>query len=347
MGVLVSVIVPVYNTELYLMECVRSILCQTYANIEVILVDDGSTDLSGKICDEFAERDNRVHTFHRKNSGVGATRNFGISVASGKYILFVDSDDLCRNNMIEKFLEAAMRLPDKSLVVCSIGVFSKTMDIKRVITKGNANYSITDYLEKIVLKTKIGQFCGGPYNKLFLKEIIDDNKLLFEPDMNYAEDFCFNMKYLKYIDNVMLLEDDLYLYRENTTNSLTFRNYHNFNKERYWEQRKKAFQAFESTFLTYNLVEKNKKVINELLIRFIISTIKMTCKFSKDRKEAIGFISKVCQEPLCKERINDVIGLSCGDKIRKILIKYRLSYVLFWLETTRYGVAQILWRGRG
>lgn len=90
---MVSIIVPVYNVEEYLSECVDSVLNQTYSDIEVILVDDGSTDQSGNICDEYAEMDSRIKVIHKKNEGVSAARNTGIETASGERIIFVDSDD--------------------------------------------------------------------------------------------------------------------------------------------------------------------------------------------------------------------------------------------------------------
>lgn len=100
----VSVVVPVYNVEEYLEECIDSILNQTYPNIELILVDDGSVDKSGYICDQYALADDRIHVVHKKNSGVSESRNTGISVASGEFICFVDSDDWIDSNMIECFL---------------------------------------------------------------------------------------------------------------------------------------------------------------------------------------------------------------------------------------------------
>ncbi len=89
----ISIIVPVYNVEKYLKECIESILSQTYKNIEIILIDDGSTDNSGKICDEYLKKDSRVKVIHKENGGLSDARNTGIEIASGKYIGFVDSDD--------------------------------------------------------------------------------------------------------------------------------------------------------------------------------------------------------------------------------------------------------------
>lgn len=104
---LISVIIPVYNVEKYLHECVDSVLRQTYKNLEIILVDDGSTDSSGKICDEYAEKDNRIIVIHKKNEGPSKTRNAGLERATGKYIYFLDSDDYIENNALELLFNIA------------------------------------------------------------------------------------------------------------------------------------------------------------------------------------------------------------------------------------------------
>ena len=105
---LVSVIIPVFNVEKYLSSCVNSVLNQSYTNLEIILVDDGSTDNSGSLCDEFQKRDDRVKVYHKPNEGLGYTRNFGIDHASGKYIMLLDSDDYIELEMIQRMYDRAI-----------------------------------------------------------------------------------------------------------------------------------------------------------------------------------------------------------------------------------------------
>ena len=116
---IISIIVPVYNTERYLDQCVRSLLCQTYGDLEIILVNDGSTDHSGKLCDAFAEQDSRVIVLHKENGGLSDARNAGLDMASGQYISFIDSDDFVAENMYERML-AAMEAHSADLVVCDL-----------------------------------------------------------------------------------------------------------------------------------------------------------------------------------------------------------------------------------
>ena len=106
MNPLISFIIPVYNVEKYLAQCIESVLVQSHDNIEIILVDDGSTDKSGEICDNFSKTDNRVRVIHQENRGASAARNAGLGIAKGNYIAFIDSDDYVSPSMAEKLLDA-------------------------------------------------------------------------------------------------------------------------------------------------------------------------------------------------------------------------------------------------
>ena len=103
-GDLISVVIPVYNVGLYLERCLNSVVYQTYTNLEIVLIDDGSTDESGLICDEWAQKDNRIRVIHKKNGGLSDARNYGIKEAHGDYLMFVDSDDAIALSMIQKVL---------------------------------------------------------------------------------------------------------------------------------------------------------------------------------------------------------------------------------------------------
>ena len=120
---LISVIVPVYNVEKYLEECVKSIIRQTYKNIEILLIDDGSTDNSGKVCDDFAESDKRIKVFHKKNGGLSDARNYGVENASGKYVMFVDSDDIVAESIIEILYHMIVADKDLKLTACRLAHF--------------------------------------------------------------------------------------------------------------------------------------------------------------------------------------------------------------------------------
>lgn len=168
---LISVIVPIYNVEKWLRDCVKSILNQTYKNLEIILIDDGSTDRCGQICDQFLEKDSRIKVFHKANGGLSDARNYGLSQASGKYICFVDSDDYIEENMIEK-LYLAIRKSDAEVAVCNFlyqyEVLGKTPDPysyqieKEKVLTGK---------EFILLKNQKCVFCVVAWNKLYRRDV--------------------------------------------------------------------------------------------------------------------------------------------------------------------------------
>ena len=128
---LISVIVPVYNVESYLRRCVESIIVQTYPDLDIILVNDGSSDASGAICDEYALRDSRIRSFHVKNGGVSTARNYGIEHARGQFIVFVDGDDFIHCQMIERLYTAICDGMDIAICSCSYirdGIGEKKID---------------------------------------------------------------------------------------------------------------------------------------------------------------------------------------------------------------------------
>lgn len=124
----ISVIIPVYNVEKYLRECVDSVLAQTYTNLEIMLIDDGSTDSSGEICDEYAGKDGRIRVIHQKNGGVSTARNYGIEHSSGDYLIFMDSDDIMHPQYVQMMLEAAQKTGCQ-MVVCDFQRFQNTSEL--------------------------------------------------------------------------------------------------------------------------------------------------------------------------------------------------------------------------
>lgn len=107
-SLLISIIIPIYNVERYLPKCLNSVICQTYSNLDIVLVDDGSSDKSGIICDEYAQKDSRIQVLHKKNEGVDKARFSGLNIANGDYVIFVDSDDwLCDNDILRKMVVKA------------------------------------------------------------------------------------------------------------------------------------------------------------------------------------------------------------------------------------------------
>ena len=185
----ISVIVPVYNAEKYLRECLDSIVNQTYKNIEIILVDDGSTDGSGAICDEYADKDVRIKVYHIPNGGVSNARNLGIDNANGEYLMFVDSDDEVSRDCIEK-LYCAIEYKEQDLV---IGNFCDVYENRKIIQ--HENLSIIGNLQDDYANIRI--LLQGPWGKLYRSEILKKNKIRFRVDISLTEDQIFNYDFLK------------------------------------------------------------------------------------------------------------------------------------------------------
>lgn len=169
---LISVIVPIYKVEKYLNKCVKSIINQTYKNLEIILVDDGSPDNCGKICDKLAERDDRIRIIHKKNGGLSSARNAGIEIANGEYIGFVDSDDYIKEDMYEILLNLIKKY-DADVSICNLYDVIDGNECIRNKENGIREYSRLDILKEVLLDKNIQSYA---WNKLYEKELFDEIK---------------------------------------------------------------------------------------------------------------------------------------------------------------------------
>lgn len=208
---LVSIIVPVFNVEEYLDDCINSILNQTYKNIEVILVDDGSTDNSGKICDLLGQKNNKVKVFHNNNNGVSYTRNYAIRMTTGKYILPVDGDDIIADTYVEKAVNILEKNDSIGIVYCRANFFGKI----------NGEWELPDYsIGKMLLNNII--FVTAFFRK-------DDWEIVggFNEDMKYGiEDYDFWLSILELKREVYKIPEILFYYRiRNNSRSREFEKY--------------------------------------------------------------------------------------------------------------------------
>lgn len=211
---LISIIVPVYNVEQYLRRCLDSILEQTFTDFELILVDDGSTDQCRIICDEYAEYDKRVIVIHKHNEGVSNARNSGIEIASGKYIMFCDSDDSWKQDVLKKLVDInATDAYDSILFNCERIDNGKSIG-KSNFEKGLFVFDNEEKKYKYLLEKLMGYKHGHEvWLKMFKNEIIQKYKIRFCTTCNnYAEDYAFVASYTLFSRNVLCIEDVLYNY---------------------------------------------------------------------------------------------------------------------------------------
>lgn len=188
-----SIIIPVYNTERYLLECLNSIFVPKYDDFEVILIDDGSTDDSGKICDDFARQHSNVIVFHEKNHGVSFARNLGMKNAKGNYIMFVDSDDTLKTN----WTEVLENINDKDIYFIDERIDENENDIlKYVVGRNDRNIIIS-----------------APTSKIYHKEFLEKNNIKFEEEIIHGEDMLFLLTILCNTKRIGIISKGIYNYR--------------------------------------------------------------------------------------------------------------------------------------
>ena len=214
-----SIIVPVYNAGALLEKCAGTILKQTYTDFELILVNDGSSDDSGKICDSLAQQDNRVIVVHKENGGAGSARNAGLAQAQGKYVAFPDADDFCKENMYQVMMEC-MHHDEIDLLLCSYesGKIDSDGQFKLEQTQNLFNESALAVESAREIWFKIRRLnislLNTPWNKIYRKDIIDKFHLRF-PNERRAQDAIFNIRYYNHIKSIRVIDCPLYQYNTN------------------------------------------------------------------------------------------------------------------------------------
>ena len=174
---LITVVVPIYNVEVYLEQCIRSVLAQTYENFELLLVDDGSKDKSGEIVDRLAQTDRRIVPFHQKNQGVAAARNTGLDHSKGRYAAFLDGDDWYHPDFLEK-MEAALEAGDGQLASCCF----EAVGVEHPPQVKTLKAAVVDRREAMQLLMGYNSFNGYIWNKLFDLQLIRENDIRFHAD---------------------------------------------------------------------------------------------------------------------------------------------------------------------
>ena len=217
--VLISVIVPIYKVEKYLDRCIKSIINQTYKNLEIILVDDGSPDNCPKMCDNWAKRDKRIKVIHKENGGVSSARNVGLDNSTGEYIGFVDSDDYIDNTMYEKMLKL-LKKENADMCFCDITVLELNGEINNCHFNTKPIQNKKEFLENIY---KINCLNFAIWNKLIRKDLID--KIKFSEDIYIKEDVLFLFECINNLNKVSYIKENLYFYDMRETSALHKVNY--------------------------------------------------------------------------------------------------------------------------
>lgn len=205
----ISVIVPVYNVEKYLPRCIDSILSQTFTDFELLLIDDGSPDNCGKICDEYAAKDSRVKVFHKSNGGVSSARNLGLDNAQGEWITFIDSDDYIEQGFlfIPEIVSEDLLIQDYKHI--NVGKTKQYEFLPLVISSPQMQCFINENMNKVIFRV--------PWAKFFKRSIIVDNSLRFLNGVKIGEDTLFVYDYLSFTTSVRYLNRSKYVYVDGCT----------------------------------------------------------------------------------------------------------------------------------
>lgn len=302
---LISVIIPVYNVEEYLEQCLQSLMKQTYTNLEIILIDDGSTDLSGEICDKYAKLDRRIVVTHQLNKGVSFSRNLGISMAQGELVGFVDADDI----IAEEFFEILYKnLIDYNADVSICNFYFREAEIGNEMEDKVRELSKNELLKEIFLHDRIR---GYLYNKLYKKEICIRARML--ENLNVCEDLYYLCEVIHEDTKIVYDEKKLYFTRI-SEGSLTRTVDNLFDKQ----GRLKYIEVLET--ISKDFFDKDAEVKNIIKIhtgRLIIGALQQLYDLSNGRDNRKKYLRKEFRK--CKNVI-----ISC----REVGLKSKLSMLM-------------------
>lgn len=210
MDVLISIIIPVFNVEKYLTECLESVINQTYKKIEVLLIDDGSTDESGRICDDFAEKDSRIKVIHKENQGVSSARNKGLDLAQGEYITFIDSDDFVSSEYIEEMYKTIREDISTEIVMCNFAHFKNGAIVESneilpdCVDLSRDNKDCKEFLSRffcISKRTIFGSACRILWKKNIINQCRFHTNITISEDLLFVLQTFFNAKKLKSVSH--------------------------------------------------------------------------------------------------------------------------------------------------
>lgn len=293
----ISIIVPVYNVEKYIDNCINSILNQRFKNFELLLIDDGSTDKSGEICDIYSQNDTRIKVFHQVNKGPSATRNLGISLSKGEYIGFVDSDDTINKEMYEEMYNLAID-NNYDMVACGYKEVNYENESEyEFIRPLNGYYELVGDNIKIVLESLLckNQILGYPSlcNKLYRKDIIIKNNISIKENIKIAEDLCFNIQILDKANKIGSVNKVLYEYRRININSIMNSKNNLYLK---FEACKEMLNVLEKSHISREVYLKCLKYENSSIITSYVGLIKSSVLSNKNLYQNHRFIKNLVVE---------------------------------------------------
>lgn len=266
----ISVIIPIYNAEEYLEACLQSLRAQSFSTFEAWLIDDGSQDKSGIICDTYQSQDTRFHVVHKSNGGVSSARNIGLEKANGEWICFVDSDDTLEKNYLQTLYQS---IGEKKDILIIQGFNTYTPDGKSTSRLFNHHFYSAAEIYKTFQNSNLNR-CGFPFGKLYNRDIIRQNHIRFNEQIHYAEDVIFMLTYLCHSSAIQTVSGANYNYFIRNNSSLSQRIFSFESEYTCYQTYLACLGKLEQRF---NLPEtstlKAKNVISEYLIRRSVGSL--------------------------------------------------------------------------
>lgn len=329
---LISVIMPVYNARQYIEKAIESVLKQSYAQLELVLVDDGATDGSGEICDRYAKQDSRIIVIHQKNGGISSARNRGLQVVKGKYIAFCDHDD----EMLPHCLENALLMAESKHgdMVKFTYQHDRYSFGKRVGSSSqclpDTSYKMSDLINHYDLFSAAVRVL---WNGLYITNIIKSNEISFDESVRFGmEDFLFNLKYMEYVKSVTFLSSKGYIHYDR---------YEQSTDEKYDENklfaREKAAIA-EKTFLKKMVMKQSNWIYHQItyLTLYLATLNHPMCKLTfREKNKRLKELNSPEKFGLCCSRVYCLtLFRSPKQMLISILFNYRLYSLLLWVYST-------------
>lgn len=324
MRILVSAIIPVYNAEKFLVECIESLRNQTLSEIEMIFINDGSTDNSLEILERYKKIDNRITVINQKNSGPSVARNKGIKIAKGEYISFIDSDDWINKNMYQEMYQNAKQ-NNSDLVICDMKLIGKNDELYIKGTTLNTCIYDKEKVEQHIYEELISnsQF-NSAANKLYKAEIVKSHHITFDKEIYYAEDWLFNVNFLKRCTTVSYINKAFYYYRRGHESSSSTYKDDTFYRTGTWLYNMRKQLAYEFNINPFLAIQDLYKVL-------------VHCIISEFRRQDINFYEK-------KRRVNNILRVSEVEDIRKnINVKQLTKKDFFLLHCIKYKLSIFLY----
>lgn len=312
-----SIMTPVYNVELYVGECIDSVLAQTYENFELVLIDDGSTDNSGKICDEYKEKDDRIKVYHIPNEGLLHARRYALERVNGEYYVFLDSDDKIYPNTLETI---ANNIAETN-ADCIIYGFEKFCDGKIIASVSEPNAQVLTNKESIYNKI----FTDSKFNAVWRKAVkatvfhkVDYSRYYH---INLAEDLLQSIEIMEYSNSVSFIPDILYRYRLNPLSMTQTIEYKNYKID--YTVREKVLELYSRTEeISGDSLEKYR----EYCAKIVFNDIKMVCSFDTPQKNKCNMLSQINRTQFYSEFVSktQLKNLSCRNAVLMLLFKLKL-----------------------